>query len=143
MNAVDQWVNHIMIKTQGGQMNMEVPTEQIEANKKEADASAWDEFLAGDFLGADLVSSEAEGFRILEQFIDTQYEAPRIVIKVEKKGLTKPLKFGINKTNGKFLKAKEIEPLALPGKTVYFTKVQTRNPQTNLSTTSLVIAKIE
>lgn len=117
--------------------------EQRKENEQQAGLDAWDEFIAGDFLKAELVIGESEGFKIEQSEAVFENNEKRFRIHVKKKGMDKLLKFDFNKTNAKFVKELKITPTELAGKTIYFKKVMARDPTKNIEVESLRISKIE
>ncbi len=117
--------------------------EKSNENGQEADLDAWDEFLAGNFLKADLVVGEDEAFPVIKSEVTISDEEPRVRLHLKKEGLDKLLKFDLNKTNAKFIKDEGIPPTKLTGLILYFTKVKARDPKKNIEVDSLRIRKIE
>ncbi len=116
--------------------------EQSNKNEQDAGLDAWNKFLVGDFLKEDLVRDSEESFLVLTQ--ETHVEDNREVLRLQlqKEGMTKTLKFDLNKTNIKFVKDKKFTPDQLVGKKLYFNKVDTQNPKGE-AVIGLRISKVE
>lgn len=105
---------------------------------------SWVEFNDSEFLEAKRVKGPEHEFVIVEVNAEVQDGRPRIVLLLESDEGTLKRKFGLNKTNGKFLESQGITtPKELIDKVITFEKVRVNNPSTKQMVDSLQIASIK
>lgn len=107
---------------------------------------AWDEFISGNFIKTDNVTSENDAFICVNVSfaIDERSEDKerRVRLSLERDGGKWDM--DLNKTNASKCKELGIKaPKDLTGKKIYFKKVLVRNPKINKEVESLRIYKIE
>jgi hypothetical protein len=110
-------------------------------SKEQKDLDSWDGFTGSqNFLKADMVENESQGFVCKDVELDDEGERPRLNLTFDKEEYL----FDLNVTNSVYLKENGInKPSELKGKKIYFRKVSVISPKTKKEVESLRIKKVE